>query len=401
MRVLSDSIANSEKHLMKRLAYFLLLLAPLGCGGSNLPANGDDAVETYARIVAASYQDAHARAQSLGAAIDTLVATPSAVNLTAAQDAWVAARVPYLQTEAYRFYDGPIDDPDTGPEGLLNAWPLDEAYIDYVVGNASAGLVNDTSFAITAASLEERNELGGEQHIASGYHAVEFLLWGQDLSLSQPGQRAFGDYLTGGGATAPNGDRRAVYLDAAAVGIVANLATLIDAWSEGSDTNYRASFEDGVSTKEALRRIFTGLVIFSANELGGERLVGIETGDPNDEHSCFSDTTRTDFIEDQRGVQNVFLGRYVRVDGTTVEGVGLDDVIAARDPVLAEEIRTRIATSLSLAEAAMSPFEQEFQAGNTAGRARLEALRTSLQTQGELLEEAMDLLDLEFTPPAE
>lgn len=386
---------------MKRLAFCMLGAALAACGDSKIPANGDDAVETYARIVSASYEDAHTRAQALASAIDTLVTTPSDANLTAARDAWVAARAPYLQTEAYRFYDGPIDDPESGPEGLLNAWPLDEAYIDYVVGNAASGLVNDTSFAITATSIEERNELGGEQNIASGYHAVEFLLWGQDLTLDTPGQRPFEDYLTDGSGTAPNGDRRAVYLQAAADGIVANLATLVGAWDAESDTNYRADFEDVVGTDEALRRIFTGLVIFSANELGGERLVGIETGDPNDEHSCFSDTTRTDFIEDQRGVQNVFLGRYVRVDGTTVEGVGLYDVVAARDAALADEIRTRMATSLSLAEAVMAVYEQEIAASNTAGRARLEALRTSLQTQGELLERAMALLGLEFTPPEE
>ena len=127
--------------------------------------------------------------------------------------------------------------------------------------------------------------------------------------------------------------------------------------------------------------------------------MGIETGDPNDEHSCFSDTTRTDFIEDQRGVQNVFLGRYVRVDGTTVSGVSLYDVVAERDEDLADAIRDRLATSLSLAEAVMAIYEQEIADGNAAGNARLDALRTSLQTQGELLEDAMELLGLDFTPP--
>lgn len=382
---------------MKRLMFCLLITAATGCGGSSeIPSNGDDAVDTYARIVAASYEDSHARAQALATAIDTLVATPSDVNLTAAQAAWVAARAPYLQTEAYRFYDGPIDDPEEGPEGLLNAWPLDEGYIDYVVGDLGAGLVNDLSFTISADSLERRNEMGGDQNISTGYHAVEFLLWGQDLTLETPGQRRFEDYRTDPSASAPNGDRRGLYLQTAADGIVTNLATLVDAWDAEGEGNYRESFEDVVSTEEALRRIFTGLVIFSANELGGERLVGIETGDRNDEHSCFSDTTRTDFIEDQRGVQNVFLGRYVRVDGTTMSGVSLYDVVAARDEELADAIRTRLAMSLSLAEAIMPVYEQEIADGNTAGRARLDALRVSLQTQGELLEEAMELLGLAF-----
>lgn len=387
---------------MKRLTFCLLITAFTGCGGSSeIPSNGDDAVSTYARIVAASYEDAHERAQALAAAVDTLVATPSEENFVAAREAWVAARAPYLQTEAYRFYDGPIDDPEDGPEGLLNAWPLDEAYIDYVVGDPESGLVNNLSFIITADAIERRNEMGGDQNISTGYHAVEFLLWGQDLTVETPGQRRFADYRTDPSASAPNGDRRSLYLQTAADGIVTNLATLVDAWDAAGEGNYRESFEEVVSTEEALRRIFTGLVIFSANELGGERLVGIETGDRNDEHSCFSDTTRTDFIEDQRGVQNVFLGRYARVDGTPVDGVGLYDVIAERDEELADAIRARLATSLALAEAIMPVYELEIADGNTAGRARLDALRTSLQTQGELLEDAMELLGLEFSPPQE
>ena len=48
----------------------------------------------------------------------------------------------YSPTEVFRFYGGPIDD-DNGPEGLLNAWPLDEVFIDYVLGNPDAGIIND------------------------------------------------------------------------------------------------------------------------------------------------------------------------------------------------------------------------------------------------------------------
>jgi putative iron-regulated protein len=259
----------------------------------------------------------------------------------------------------------------------------------------TAGLVNDTSFNITNDAIEGKNEVGGEDHISTGYHAVEFLLWGQDLSESGPGARPFTDY-----ATADNASRRQLYLSTAASGIVSHLADLTDAWAPGSTTNYRNELVTA-TPREALRRIFTGLVIFSKNELGGERMVGIETGDQNDEHSCFSDNTTRDFVQDQLGVQNVFLGRYTRIDGTTIDGVGLDEVVAEVDPALAEALRQRIEASLAAAQALVPPYDTEIHPGNAAGHARLEALRSSLQTQGALLEDAMELLGLPFSPPEE
>ena len=59
-----------------------------------------------------------------------LLANPTDATLAAARKAWVAARPAYLVTEAFRFYDGPIED----VEGEINAWPLNEAFIDYVEG---------------------------------------------------------------------------------------------------------------------------------------------------------------------------------------------------------------------------------------------------------------------------
>ena len=73
--------------------------------------------------------------------MDAFLADPNETTLAAAKEAWLAAQEPYGQTEAYRFYGGPIDDAD-GPEPLLNAWPLDEAYVDYVEGAPEAGIIN-------------------------------------------------------------------------------------------------------------------------------------------------------------------------------------------------------------------------------------------------------------------
>jgi putative iron-regulated protein len=165
----------------------------------------------YAALVSAGYSDTLAAAQDLQAAIAEFTKAPSADGLNKARKAWLDAREFYGQTEAFRFYGGPIDDAK-GPEGQINAWPLDEAYVDYVTGKPKAGLVNNPKIKITKAALIKANERGGEENISAGWHAVEFLLWGQDLSETGPGNRSFEDFVVRKGA---NAERRAMYLTVA------------------------------------------------------------------------------------------------------------------------------------------------------------------------------------------
>ena len=177
------------------------------------------AADNYAGIVLASYEDSYNEAVTLRDLVNDFVANPTEEGFEACKNQWLAARIPYGQTEVYRFYGGPIDDED-GPEGAINAWPLDENYIDYVVGAENGGIINDTKNfpTIDKKTLIDLNEKGGETNISIGFHAIEFLLWGQDSAdtkLKKPGQRPYTDFLTEGG-TAKNQQRRAAYLKAVA-----------------------------------------------------------------------------------------------------------------------------------------------------------------------------------------
>jgi putative iron-regulated protein len=331
----------------------LAALLTAACGGDDtsdaapLPASAPNAVSTYSQIVYASYQDSLTAAQALDSALSAFIDTPSAATHQAAQTAWLASREPYLQTEVYRFYEGPIDAED-GPEGLLNAWPLDENHIDYVVDDDDAGIVNNPQMTIDAATLEEQNEAPpGDKNISTGYHAIEFLLWGQDLNLDGPGQRPFTDYVTGGSGTAANQGRRGQYLRTASALLVEHLQGLVDAWAPNDANNYRAEFE-AETPAVALGRILSGMTILSAFETGGERLqAALDAADQEEEHSCFSDNTHRDMVQDVRGVQNVWLGAYRRLDNTTLSGPSLRDVVAATDADLARDVTAKIAGSLS------------------------------------------------------
>ncbi|MCA9583112.1 MAG: hypothetical protein KC416_15040, partial [Myxococcales bacterium] len=284
---------------VRTLLPFSLLALVIGCdtedsvsmtqdagGTTDVPeATTKAAVETYARIVHASYSDSLAAATDLDTEITAFVTTPSEQGLEDARDAWLASREPYLQTEVYRFYEGPIDNEEDGPEGLMNAWPLDEAYIDYVEGDDDSGIVNDPSITIDADALVALNEQAGETSIATGYHAIEFLLWGQDMDPDGPGDRPYTDYVDGEGGTAENADRRAEYLTTVSSLLLLHLDELVAAWApDATPANYRSEFES-VAPKEALRRILTGMIVLSGFETGGERLqTALDSGLQEDEH---------------------------------------------------------------------------------------------------------------------
>src|SRR5690606_29119095 len=114
-----------------------LSVAPIAAY-AQAPAEAD-VLTSYADIALAGYEDALATAKALDAAIDALIATPSEATLAAAKTAWIAARVPYQQTEAFRFGNPIVDE----WEGRVNAWPLDEGLIDYV--DASYGSESDSN----------------------------------------------------------------------------------------------------------------------------------------------------------------------------------------------------------------------------------------------------------------
>ena len=110
-------------------------------------------IAAYATGVHASYAASASGAKAMAAAIDALLADPTDATLAAARKAWVAARPAYLVTEAYRFYDGPIE----AIEGEINSWPMNEAFIDYVVGNPNAGIINDPSKDVSLVKLMVNN----------------------------------------------------------------------------------------------------------------------------------------------------------------------------------------------------------------------------------------------------
>ena len=362
-----------------------LAMATTALASGTLRAQALDAgavIRHHAALVQASYEDTLAAALDLQRALQAFAAAPSAAGLDAARKAWLAAREWYGQTEAFRFYGGPIDD-DKGPEGRLNAWPLDESYVDYVKGKPKAGLINDRKVVISKATLARYNERGGEENISAGWHAIEFLLWGQDQNDGGAGQRSFEDYVDG---KAPSADRRRQYLLVVSELLIDDLRYLVAAWAPNA-RNYRAAFERGGN--ESLRRIIVGLGSLSRGELAGERMeVALNTQDQEDEHSCFSDNTHRDIVNNALGIRNVWTGRYQRRDGSVLEGPSPAALVSAKDAALAERTTKQIAASVAAAEAIQAPFDREILGSKDApGRQRIQ------KTIASLVQQSKDLVD--------
>lgn len=357
-----------------------------GCGDDNTADGTRQAViRQYVAIVRRSYDDAIEGAKKLRTAIDELIQKPSADSLEAARQAWVESRPAYLQTEAYRFYEGPIDDPQDGLEGRIDAWPLDEAFIDYA-RNASTnalerkGIVNDRAKfpVITAEVLVAQNKNGAPANIATGYHAIEFLLWGQDVSATGPGSRPYTDFVGGSASPDPDSDRRRQYLIAVSDLLIQDLQTTRDAWDDGQP--HLNKFLANVGNK-SLKDMITGMSFLAGEELAARRLrPAYDSKDQEDEHSCFSDNTHNDLKYDLVGIQNVYLGRYGLDDG-----LGFEDLLKAQDPALDIRIKTGIADAEAALSAVPVPFDQAIRGDAASLRKvrdaidKLDALHDSLQ----------------------
>lgn len=334
------------------------ILSLSSCSGVNKGVTEDEfaaAAENYANIVIASYRDSYDETVKLKELIDAFVDNPTEAGFTACKEQWLKARVPYGQTEAYRFYGGPIDNED-GPEGLINAWPMDENYIDYVEGNSTAGLINNLKEypAITKALLEKLNESFSEESIFTGYHAIEFLLWGQDFYENSGGQRPYTDYVVGG--TASNQERRGLYLKLTAELLLDHLDLVKGEWEEGGA--YRTSFL-ALPKNDVVNKIFTALGELSKGELSGERMfVAVDSKDQENEHSCFADNTIADIVNNFKGIVNVYRGEYRKVDGSTVSGVSYSSLVQRISPEKAQTVDNAIGVTQKAIEAIPDPFDQ-------------------------------------------
>ena len=357
----------------------------------------------YAKIAQVNYSDALNDAKALQMAIEEFASTPNAKTFANAKIAWLNSRESYGQTEIFRLANGPIDaeegwvaDTYGSLEGQLNAWPLDENMIDYTIdanGKRTSGNIIDTvgSFNpggedasavnvsnITVDAITALNENGGDANVATGYHAIEFLLWGQDQDYSNfvkdaitngaktAGQRPLSDYISD-----KNAPRRIAFLKAASAKIVSDLQTVTSAWTENG--LYKDAFlgklsgvdaSKNLSRKEALKQVIAGMGVFIKSELANERIaVAVLTPSEEDEHSCFSDNTHRDITTNYLGFRNILTSTYKNESygKSMLNALPMED--KKRIISLMKSIETKIA-SVNKVAMTSAHFDYQIQADN-------------------------------------
>ncbi|AUJ65335.1 peptidase [Aestuarium zhoushanense] len=384
---------------------------------SALADERSNVLSNYADIALAGYSDSLVTALALQDAINALVAAPSVETLDAARTAWIEARVPYQQTEVFRFGNPIVDD----WEGKVNAWPLDEGLMDYVDASyggptdenefAALNVIANPTFSIAGMDVDATaitpeligdvlNEADGiETNVARGYHAIEFLLWGQDLNGTDAGagDRPYTDFVQDDGCTGGNCDRRVDYLTAATDLLITDLEFIIDQWDEdgAARTELLAGPDAGIVA------MITGMGSLSYGEQAGQRMrLGLMLNDPEEEHDCFSDNTHNSHYYDGKGVQNVYLGRYERIDGTVVEGPGLTSLVAAVDPALDSEVRGKLDATIGALTAIVTAaengmaYDQMLDRQNAEGEALIMAGVNGLIDQTRSFEKIVGALSL-------
>lgn len=384
-----------------------------------------DIVDSYSDLAHVTYADSLAQARQLHEQIELLLTEPSPESLAAARQQWLDARVPYQQTEAFRFGNPVVDD----WEGQVNAWPLDEGFIDYVeptyfgqLGNpgANANIIASDSITVGAKTvatdpitpelLASLNELAGsEANVATGYHAIEFLLWGQDTNADGPGNRPYTDFALGAACTNAACERRREYLRVVTQLLVDDLSYITEQWAAQQPDNYRAELA-GLEPTAAVTRILFSIGSLALGELAGERmLVALEANSAEDEHDCFSDNTHNAHFYSAQGISNVYFAEYRGTDGKSFKGDSLADYIAQRDNQLAQtlqhqlaETKKALAQMVRAAEDSNSPmsFDTMILEGNHQGAAMINHAIEELTKTTELIEQLARALGINNLNPS-
>ncbi len=425
-----------------------------GQNGVSVLVTSNDVVVTNSQHAYAVYADSLLAAKALKEQLAIFVAAPSEENFTKAKEAWLDSRESYGQSEVFRFREGPIDnltqdgngnwvlEPEAGPEGAINAWPLAEAFIDYTIDMAGLQNPENVSSLPTGGNIIADREtyptinktvlkmaFGGvndaqdEANVTSGYHAIEFLLWGQDLNEDgtyteardySAGYRKASDYYTvandfegkvgqctSGEAGADDLDcvRRGQFLLAAADLLIDDLQGVVNAWAPGSGFHYN-EFTKAENVKQSLAKILEGMGRLSYGELAGERMsIALRTDSQEDEHSCFSDNTHRDIYLNAKGIQNAFTGSYTRDTGEVLEGASIYDLLVVEGHAeLANKMRA--ALELTMAKASVidtnakmgTSFDKQIQL--SAFKPAIDETIAALKSQTDVIKEVIEALEV-------
>lgn len=132
-----------------------------------------------------SLSDASQTAQTLDSQLASFMYHPNPMSQAEIQQAWRLAYNSFLHSLIFSYL--PIQDPPEWQSqrigyrhllGQLDSWPIEGGYIDYIQGYPFSGIVNDLTLEIDEDSIRSQHGFTDPTNASLGYHALEFMLWG-------------------------------------------------------------------------------------------------------------------------------------------------------------------------------------------------------------------------------
>ena len=289
-------------------------------------------------IVVPTYTDLDNKAGALLSAVKALQGDTSQGNLEKAQQAWVAARIPWEQSEAFLF--GPVD--TQGLDPALDSWPVDHVNLQSVL---------DSGDSLTV------DFVGGLEDTQKGFHTIEFLLF------REGNQRKAADIT----------DRELEYLLSTTENLKESTSQLRSAWApEGENFSSKVS-QAGTgsdvypSQSAAVQEIVNGMIVIADEVANGKISDPYNESDTTLVESQFSFNSIADFQNNIRGIQNVY-------------GKGLNGFVNGQDAALDARFQQEIQAAISAIGAIPDPFRDSITANRGAVQAAIDAVRTVQQT---------------------
>ena len=296
-------------------------------------------------VVLATYTELDNKAGELLAAIKVLETDTTQANLEKAQQAWKATRKPWEQSESFLF--GPVD--TQGLDPALDSWPVDHVNLQSVLDS------NDTLTVDFVSGLEDTQK---------GFHTIEFLLF------RDGNQRKASDIT----------QRELEYLVSTTENLKASTSQLRLAWAPEGENFSSAVAQAGTgsviypSQSAAVQEMVNGMITIADEVANGKISDPYNESDTTLVESQFSFNSISDFQDNIRGIQNVYMGKF------TSDGQGLNDFVNGKDAALDSRFQQEVQAAIDAIGAIPDPFRDSIIANRGAVQAAIDAVSKVQQT---------------------
>ncbi len=313
-------------------------------------AEYDAIVNQYVdNVVIPTYSDLKAKNSALYQAVVAFGDEPSNANFQAICNAWLAAREPWEQSEAFLF--GPVADYGLDPN--MDSWPLDQ---EAIVKMLESQQWNDMKW--TGDYDEDDDAIAAAQNVR-GFHTLEFLAFRDGKSRTLTDTAADGEAANAVYNTA-NATAWAQYMRNTAQLLVDDVTTLCDAWNNGYAAKFKShnggDFTSGLS---CIEQLIDGCIDI-AGEVGQAKI-----GDPYDLYksgkttealyaveSWYSWHSRDDYTNNIYSIRNAYFGSR---DGS-INKNSLSTLVAKYNATLDADVKAAIKDAADAIQAIPQPF---------------------------------------------